>query len=88
MPRPLLPTLALAILAVVVACLVVEWVGDALRRRHLRVSGEKAAWLAKAESVAAAVRALPRAAWALRRSALLRPSRLRAALWRLCTHTR
>jgi hypothetical protein len=47
-------------LAVVVASLLVEAVGDALRRRKLRVSGEKDAWLAKAEAVAAAVRS-PRA---------------------------
>ena len=47
-----------------VAALLFEAVRDALRRRQLRVSGTKDAWLAKAEAVATAVRA-PTASHAL-----------------------
>ena len=44
--------MAAATLALASLTLLVELVGDALRRRHLDVSGEKAAWLAKAQTVA------------------------------------
>ena len=54
---PALSVFAGALLAAVLASLLAEAVGDALRQRHLRLSGEKAAWLAKAEKVAAAARA-------------------------------
>lgn len=54
---PALSVFAGAVLAAVLASLLAEAVGDALRQRHLRVSGEKAAWLANAEKVAAAARA-------------------------------
>lgn len=50
--RPSLMLVAAAVLAVVTLTLLVELVGDAIRRRHLDVSGEKAAWLAKSQAVA------------------------------------
>ncbi len=56
LPKPSLALVAGAVLAVVVFTLLVEAVGDALRRRKLRVSGLEDAWLAKSEAIAAAVR--------------------------------
>jgi hypothetical protein len=56
LPQASLGVLAAAVLAAVVLSLLLEGVRDALRRRQLRVTGLKAQWLAKAETVAAAVR--------------------------------
>ena len=55
--RPSLGLVAAALLATATLFLLAELVRDALRARRLAASGEKAAWLAKAEKVAAAARA-------------------------------
>lgn len=52
--RPSLGLVAAALLATATLFLLAELVRDALRARRLAASGEQAAWLAKAEAVAAA----------------------------------